>query len=109
MKARRSPSCIRRGHREVQIADLMGNSPSATSLSRFAEHRPVQPESGPMPASNRLRHEQKERILPGGPESAGGHPKDLLEQDEYWFGVVAVLNRHLLAKNEILQTQTSVG
>src|SRR5260370_33242304 len=105
MKARRSPSCIRRGHREVQIADLMVNCPSATSLSRFAEHRPVQPESGPMPASNRLRHEQKERILPGGPESAGGHPEELIEQVESCFGVLAFQNRELLAKNEILQQQ----
>src|SRR5712691_10287283 len=110
LNARRSPGGIFHHHLEDQIADLVGNPlPATDPLSHSAEQGPVQPESGLVPASNRLRHEQKERLLPGGPESAGRHPEELIEQVESWLGVLAFQNRELLAKNEILQQETSVG
>ncbi len=90
MNAGRSLGGIFHHHLEDQIADLVGNPlPATDPLSHSAEQGPVQPESGLVPATNRLRHEQKERLLPGGPESAGRHPEELIEQVESWFGVLS--------------------
>src|SRR5260370_41244538 len=97
-------------HLEDQIGDLVGDPvPATDSRSHTAEEGPVRPESGPVPASNRLRHEQKERLLPGGPESAGGGPEELIEQVESRFGVISLQNREFRAKNEIFQQHALGG
>jgi hypothetical protein len=65
---------------ENQLADLFGNSFSATHwLSRFAEDGPIQPESRSVPADHSFRRDEVEPLFPVGPESTSGDPKKLVE------------------------------
>ncbi len=56
MDSRRTPTWIVSHHLKNQFTDLL-RDPAATAhwFSHFAEHGPVQFESGSMPAHNRVR------------------------------------------------------
>ncbi len=80
MDARRTPGWILRDHQEDQFTDLLGDSPStADAFSHFAEHGPVQFESGLVPPSNRFRQDEKERLFPIGPDVARYDPEQFVD------------------------------
>ena len=84
MDARRTPGWIFRNHPEDQLTDLFGDSPAtADSLSRFAEHRPIQFESSLVPPNNSFQRHEKESLLPLRPEAARQHPKQLIEWSQF--------------------------
>jgi hypothetical protein len=53
--ARRTPGRIFNDHLKDQITDVFGNSLPADLPSHFAEHDPIQSESGPVPAHDGFR------------------------------------------------------
>jgi len=93
-----------RDHLEDQLADLFGNSPTSTdSFPCLAEHGPICFESYSVPASNRLRLDQNENVLPARPEAAGHDPKQLIEWPQAWPGMLAFQDGKLLAQGEVLK------
>ena len=71
----------------------------------FAQHRPIPSESSPVPAGHSIRSDQIEALLPVGPESAKGNPKQLVEQTQSWFRMPAFQDDELLAESKVLQHQ----
>jgi len=49
--------------------------------------------------------DQIEALLPVGPESAKGNPKQLVEQTQSWFRMPAFQDDELLAESKVLQHQ----
>ena len=90
MEARRTPAWILHDHLEDQLTDLFGNSPTATdSFSYLAEHGPMRFESCPVPASDGLRLDQNEHLLPWRPEAASLDPEEFVERTEFGPGMLA--------------------
>jgi len=56
-----------------------------------------------MPPDHSFGSDQQERVLPVWPESAGADPKELIQEGESWFAMLALVHGELLAKSEILQ------
>ena len=102
MDARRTPIWILCDHPEDQHTDLYGDSPTADSFPRFAEHGPIQFESGPVPPNHCLWEDEKERLFPVGPETARHDPEEVVEWTQSGSRVLAFQEGELLAKGEVL-------
>jgi hypothetical protein len=102
MDARRTPIWILCDHLEDQVANLFRDSTATTgSCSHFAEHGPVPFEPSPVPPSNRFRLDEKERLLPLGPDPAHKDPKQLIDRPQSWPGMLAFQDGELLPESEV--------
>ena len=75
VQSRGSPQNVRLAHASDQCSDLLGRSwPSHAAPT--ALQLPVESESFSMPAYDRFRLDQHERLAPAGPEAKQGHPEE---------------------------------
>ncbi len=68
--ARRSPGGVLGDHAEDQYAQFLARWPSPNTGTLPRDPFPIELESGAMPADDRLRLDDEERLLPAGPEPA---------------------------------------
>src|SRR5664280_289562 len=108
MDARRTPTGIVSDHLKDQFTDLLGD-PAATAhwIRHFAEHGPVQFESGSMPARNGVRQDDKECLFPVSPEPASYDPEEFVDGSQSWPRLLAFKDGELLAKGEVFEHQTA--
>jgi len=108
MDARRTPGWILCDHLKDQLTDLFGDSAAtADSFSHFAEHGPIQFESGLVPPNNSVRQDDDERLLPSRPEAASQYPKQLIEWSQSWPGMFAFQDGQLLPESEVFEDQAA--
>ena len=60
-----------------------------------------------MPANDRLRIDEHERLLPSTPETTGEYPEDFVNRSHPGSGI-ALQHRQLLPESEIFQEQASM-
>src|ERR1019366_1420853 len=108
MDARRTPTGIVSDHLKDQFTDLLGD-PAATAhwIRHFAEHGPVQFETGSMPARNGVRQDDKECLFPVSPEPASYDPEEFVGGSQPWPRLLALKDGELLAKGEVVEHQTA--
>src|SRR5215471_13803788 len=75
VNARRAPGRVLRHHTEDQLPNFRRQFFPADLFSRLRDPTPVQSNSA-MPANDRLRIDQHQRLLPSTPETAGEYPED---------------------------------
>jgi hypothetical protein len=92
-------------HLENQIPNFSWNLLAAGSPAHFAKYGQIETESSLVPAGHSVRSDQKEAILPVGPDLAKGNPKQFVEQTQSWFRMPAFQDDELLAESEVLQHQ----
>jgi hypothetical protein len=61
-----------------------------------------------MPANDRLRIDEHERLLPSIPETTDEYPEDFVNRSHPGSGVLALQHRQLLPESEIFQEQASL-
>ena len=61
-----------------------------------------------MPANDRLRIDQYQRLLPSTPEMAGEYPEDSVNRSHPGSGMLALQHNQLLPEGEIFQEQASM-
>src|SRR6266436_7329268 len=61
-----------------------------------------------MPANDRLRINEHERLLPGAPETTGEYPEDFVNRSHPGSGMLALQHSQLLPESEIFQEQASM-
>jgi hypothetical protein len=100
---RSTPGRVLRHHSEDQIPELLRNFLSADSPSHPGDQTPVQAETGAMPADHGLGSDYQESLLPSRPEAARENPEEFVQRAELGPGMLALQDRELLAKRQILQ------
>jgi hypothetical protein len=80
MDAWRSPRWVLNNHPENQFLNLLRRLSSPDGPPDLGDQPPVQTESAPVPTHHGFGRDRNERLLPSGPESAGGDPEELVEQ-----------------------------
>jgi hypothetical protein len=73
------------------------------TLKPSRNQSPVQPEADSVPADERFRRDNDERLLPLRPEPTDGNPEKLVQEAEAGPRMSALQNGELLAKNQVLQ------
>jgi hypothetical protein len=73
------------------------------TLKPSRNQSPVQPEADSVPADERFRRDNDERLLPLRPEPTDGNPEKLVQEAEAAPRMSALQNGELLAKNQVLQ------
>ena len=58
-----------------------------------------------MPADDRLRMDEHERLLPSAPETTGEYPEDFVNRSHPGSGMLALQHPQLLPESEIFQEQ----
>jgi len=61
-----------------------------------------------MPADDRLRIDEQERLLPSTPETTGEYPEDFVNRSHPGSGMLALQQSQLLPESEIFQEQASM-
>ena len=61
-----------------------------------------------MPADDRLRIDEQERLLPSTPETTGEYPEDFVNRSHPGSGMLALQHGQLLPESEIFQEQASM-
>src|SRR5205807_8166329 len=77
-------------------------------FSPSRDQAPVKSKSGTMPANHRLKINEHERLLPGGPETTGEYPEDFVNRSHSGSGMLALQHSQLLPESEIFQEQASM-
>jgi hypothetical protein len=81
----------------------VGAKRSGYFLATLDDPTPVQAKTSVMPANDRLRIDEHERLLPSTPETTDEYPKDLVNRSHPGSGMLA-----LQPENEIFQEQASM-
>jgi hypothetical protein len=76
-----------------------------SSLSRSSSGKV---EIGTMPANDRLKINEHERLLPSTPETTGECPEDFVNRSHPGSGMPALQHSQLLPESEIFQEQASM-
>jgi len=108
VNARRAPGWVFRHHTEDQLPNLRGKFFPAELFPHSRDQAPVQSKSGAMPATDRLRIDEHERLLPSTQETTGEYPEDFVNRSHLGSGMLALQHRQLLSESEILQEQASM-
>jgi len=61
-----------------------------------------------MPADDRLRMDEHERLLPSAPKTTGEYPEDFVNRSHPESGMLALQHGQLLPESKIFQEQASV-
>jgi len=61
-----------------------------------------------MPANDRLRIDEHERLPPSTPETTGEYPEDFVNRSHPGSGMLALQHGQLLPESEIFQEQASM-
>src|SRR5262252_296472 len=75
VNARRAPGRVLCHHTEDQLPNFRRQFFPAELFSRLRDPTPVQAKTSAMPANDRLRIDQHQRLLPRTPETAGEYPR----------------------------------
>jgi hypothetical protein len=86
----------------------VGAKRSGYFLATLDDPTPVQAKTSVMPANDRLRIDEHERLLPSTPETTDEYPKDLVNRSHPGSGMLALQPRQLLPESEIFQEQASM-
>jgi hypothetical protein len=103
VNARSAPGWILGYHAKNQIPRLLGDSLSSRDSSVAGKPIPIEPETGSMPADDRLRSDDYQNLLPFRPHPSDGNPKEAIKSSKPWPRLPALQNHKLLPKNQILQ------
>jgi len=107
VNARCTPGWVLRHHPEDQLPNFRRQFFSTDLFSRLRDPTPVQSKTSTMPANDRLRIDQQERLLPSTPETTGEYPEDFVNRSDPRSGVLALQHPQLLPESEILQEQAA--
>ena len=77
-------------------------------FSRPRYHTPVQSKPSAMPAHDRLRMDEHERLLPSTPETTCEYPEEFVNRSHPGSGMLALQHGQLLPESEIFQEQASM-
>jgi hypothetical protein len=108
VNARRAPGWVLRHHPEDQLAHFHRQFLPTNLFSGLRDPTPVQSKPSAMPANDRLRVHEHERLLPGTPETTGEYPEDFVNRSHRGSGTLALQHRQLLSESEIFQEQASM-
>src|SRR5438105_11534584 len=108
VNARRAPGWVLRHHTEDQLPNFRGQFFPTDRFSRLRDPTPVQSKTSAMPANDRLRIHEHERLLPGTPETTGEYPEDFVNRSHPGSGMLALQHSQLLPESEIFQEQASM-
>jgi hypothetical protein len=101
--ARRSPGRVLGNHAEDQVAQFSADRLPSSTNPMPREPRPVQLESGPMPANDGLRLDENQRTLPFRPTPSQDRPEQLVAGRESRLRKFALENAELLSKRQVFQ------
>jgi hypothetical protein len=62
------------------VAATAKDARQAKQVADLGDQLPVQTESGPVPTHHRFGRDHNKGLLPSGPKSTNGDPKELVEQ-----------------------------
>jgi hypothetical protein len=99
MDSRRAPRRILRHHPEDEFAHFLASRSSAHADSGPRSPIPVQLEPGSMPANDRIRLHQDQRLSPPGPEATQHNPEEWVVIRESWLRTASTQDRELLPRD----------
>ena len=108
VNARRAPGWVLRHQPEDQLPHFHRQFLPTDRFSRLRDPTPVQSKPSAMPANDRLRVHEHERLLPGTPETTGEYPEDFVNRSHRGSGMLALQHSQLLPESEIFQEQASM-
>src|ERR1700756_4938141 len=108
VNARRAPGRVLRHHPEDQLSHFHRQFLPTNRFSGLRDPTPIQSKPSAMPANDRLRVHEHERLLPGTPETTGEYPEDFVNRSHRGSGMLALQHRQLLPESEIFQEQASM-
>jgi hypothetical protein len=103
--ARRTPGRVLSHHSVDEFAQFPAHTSSARMLPMPREPRPIQFESCPMPADDRLRLDKNQCLPPTRPEPPQYHPKQLIESGKPRLWMPLFQDGKLLPQSEDFQEQ----
>lgn len=105
MNAWRAPGGIFGDHAEDQFAQFPADASSSCSNPMPREPFPIQLESGPTPANNSLRLNEKQRTHPARPEPSQDHPEQLIGRRKPRLWMISLQDGELLLKRQVFDDQ----
>ena len=105
MRAR--PGRVLGDHAKDEFAQFPVHTSSSRTAPMPREPSPIQLESLPMPADNRLRLDDEERLFPSGPESPQQEPKQPIRRGETRLRMPGSQNGKLLPQGKIFQKKVT--
>jgi hypothetical protein len=85
-----APGWVFRHHPEDQLPNMRGPFFPTDLFSRLRDPSPVQAKTSVMPANDRLRIDEHERLLPSTPETTDEYPKDFVNRSYPGSGMLAL-------------------
>jgi len=100
-----SPSGVLRHHAEDQLPHLLRRRPSADRSPDSGDQPPIHAKASPVPAHNRFRSDDDDRLLPLGPQPTDGDPEELVKQMESWPRTTPLQNGQLLSQHKVFKDE----
>src|SRR5262245_27589353 len=100
--ARRAPSRIRLPHILDQLADLSRDGRSSR-LATLTEPSPMVPESFLLPSNDRARLDEREHLLPAGPQPREPDPEETVGRPQHWARAALFIDRELMTQGDEFQ------
>jgi hypothetical protein len=85
MNPRRTPRGVLGHHAEDDLAEFLAYTFSADDGAGAGEPPPIELEAGSVPADDRLRLDNHQRLLSAGPEPPQQNPEELVVVSESWL------------------------
>jgi hypothetical protein len=104
-----APGRVLRHHSKYEVADFLRNPSSAKQPAGSGDETPIECESRSVPTYHRLRAHHDESLFPSRPEPPRQNPEELIECFEPGPRMPPLQCRQLLAKNEILQKESTMS
>jgi hypothetical protein len=105
VNARRAPGRVLGNDPEDEVAQFLAHALPARTISMPREPRPVQFESGAVPADYRLWLDEKQYALPSRPESPQEYPEEFIGCAQFRLRMFSAQDGELLAKRENLKKE----
>jgi len=106
--ARSTPGRVFGNHAENDLTKFRTDSLAAWATSMPREPSPIHFESDTVPANERLRLDENQRLLPSRPEPFKRHPEQSIGSGKSWLRTSLPQESKLLPKRQVFQKQVAV-
>jgi len=100
-----SPSGVLHHHTEDQLPHLLRRRPSPNRSTDSGDQPPIHAKAAPVPAHNRFRRDDDERLLPLRPQPTDGNPEELVKQIESRPRTTPFQHGQLLTQHEVFDDE----
>src|SRR5450759_2717711 len=109
MDSRSTPGRVVSHHLENQHSEFLAGPLSTTSGSMPRQPGPVQPKAGAVPADDRFRGDNDQRLFPVPPQFSSQNPEEFIGSAKPGFRPPRLQHRELLTQSKILQEKIASG